>query len=74
MYPNPAGNIIYVEIPKVKENLSLELYNSMGSLIYKKNITEMLNSIDLSNQSAGVYYVDVMNNGINIATKKIVKE
>jgi len=74
VYPNPAGNIVFVDIPELKGNVSLAIYNSIGSMVYKQNNIEMFNSIDLSNRPVGLYYVNVMSNDKILASKKIVKE
>jgi len=74
VYPNPAGNSVTVDIPELKGNVSLAFYNSIGSLVYKQNNVEMLNSVDLTGQPAGLYFVNVISNGKTIAARKIVKE
>ena len=74
VYPNPAGNSIIVGIPELKGNASLAIYNGFGSLVYKQNTVKTHNSIDLTGQPAGLYYVNVISNGKISATRKIVKE
>ncbi len=74
VYPNPALNIVYVNIPGSKGNESIEVHNSIGTLIYKLNNAGKLNTFDLSNQPTGLYFVQVIGNGNIIASKKIVKE
>lgn len=51
LYPNPANNVL--NISGLEDNVSIELYNTAGSLIK----TTMDRSIDVSDLSQGIYFI-----------------
>ncbi len=54
LFPNPSSGIIQIEAQF--PNGKLEIYNSLGEIIYRANITEPKSTIDLSNQARGIYF------------------
>ena len=68
LYPNPTTKDITVVSERRIEKL--ELYNSLGQLIKTKNYS---NSIDLSNNTTGVYILRIYTEN-GILTKKILKK
>ncbi len=66
MYPNPAENHITIESLRDAE---VKIYSVNGQMISQQNIIEGINTIDISNLNAGMYFVSV--NGIMV---KIVKK
>ena len=58
IYPNPATSELNIMVPKNKE-LVLEIYNNLGQVVIKKNISnnELMNkhTIDISGLSQGIY-------------------
>ena len=74
IYPNPVKTMVAITIPNPTENLSLEVYNYVGTLVFKqKKITEQ-NFIDLSSLANGIYLVKLMNKTKVMASQKILKE
>ncbi len=58
IFPNPAKD--QVTIKKGKEaSYSVEIYNSIGSVVYKTNLTDTIN-VNVSEWPIGVYYVRVV--------------
>jgi len=72
IFPNPFLDKFSVSINK--ENYTdIEIYNSLGSLIYVTNIKQNHLEIDLKNQKEGIYFVKLKNkNGFTV--KKIIKQ
>ncbi len=67
LFPNPAGNFLNIES---KENIeSVKIYSTQGILV--KETTSKI--IDVSQLSAGMYFVKVEVGGKNF-TKKFIKE
>ncbi|MBA2612159.1 MAG: T9SS type A sorting domain-containing protein [Bacteroidetes bacterium] len=66
VYPNPFSNKLTI-VSEEKE--STEIYNSLGSLIYKSDTKENKIEVDLSTQPNGIYFVR-----IGSITKKIIKK
>ncbi|NSW93416.1 MAG: T9SS type A sorting domain-containing protein [Bacteroidales bacterium] len=60
IYPNPATDIVYIEIPDgISVNSRLCLYNTLGTLLVSKNIDRSIMTIDVSSLSEGLYKVIV---------------
>jgi hypothetical protein len=75
IYPNPAEDMIYVEVPVLVEGPALRqaqrpltIYDNTGNVVYSGNGGE----IDISFLPAGVYFVR-MTSGANVKTGKFVK-
>ncbi len=73
-YPNPTDGACNFVTTGVVKNIQIEIYSSVGALLYKQAVTNESTTIDLSNQAKGLYFVKVMHNNQIITTKKIVKE
>lgn len=69
VYPNPSTGkfILSSEITKGE----IKIYNLLGERIYQSVITNPKSDIDLSNQTKGIYFMEI-NDGQAIRTKKIV--
>lgn len=69
VYPNPANNFLFISSDYVPANI--EIFNSLGMLVFQRdNVGDT--AIDLSNWSAGIYYIVVKN--YPGKTYKIMKE
>jgi len=67
VYPNPSNHSINV---KSETDLGIIIiYNSLGEIVYREKINSIQQEIDLSKQSAGIYFLQVKNSYI-----KIIKE
>lgn len=65
VYPNPSENGIFqINLINAESKLSCVIYNSLGEIILKKDITLDNNTIDLSNQAQGVYFLQIDNKTI----------
>lgn len=73
-YPNPTTGIFTVEIPKTYSNKTIyvNVYDVLGEMVWSNSFDNNINkfNIDLSGNTAGVYYINV-SIGDKIATKKI---
>jgi hypothetical protein len=69
IYPNPTTGAIYVENV---ENSTVELYNVLGEKLQVIHCSSINTSLDLSKYAPGNYFIRVVN-GVNVMTKKIVK-
>ncbi len=70
IYPNPVQNTMVIN--GFDNDAVVNVINSLGQSVAKQSITAG-ESIDLSNQSAGIYIVKIENQG-NTITKKIIKK
>jgi uncharacterized delta-60 repeat protein len=72
IYPNPATNILNIELPNQNlKNCQANIYSYNGSLLK----TETLNNqtIDIANLPQGLYFIEILNNG-NRYFSKFMKE
>jgi hypothetical protein len=70
VYPNPSNGNFTVK--GLSNGMSVEIYNSIGQLIVKhETVSEIINVDGLSK---GIYFVNVVENGKRIATKKVICE
>jgi hypothetical protein len=55
IYPNPAADILYVQIPKLTEKAVMELYSPSGALVLSAILRQGLNEIVTEDLTRGVY-------------------
>ena len=68
IYPNPTNGV--VNIFSKDEIYSVEIYNITGSQILKTNTTE---NIDISNNPAGIYFININTENGTIIEKIVLK-
>lgn len=75
VYPNPVSTQLNVNIPsKIKEGVSLEIYNVLGKRIMVKDTNDLNNTLNISDLSNGVYLLKISLNTIDKSiTKRFVK-
>lgn len=72
VYPNPASSLIHVELNALNnENTSIQITNSLGQIMFLQKTEASETIINISNLSAGVYFVTVFE-GKQTTTKKII--
>lgn len=69
IFPNPADDIINIEIENYN-NTTIEIYSFSGKLIYSKEVSERIETIDISGYAKGIYLVKVMQAN-NVYIRKI---
>lgn len=74
LYPNPSKGIFKIELNEKIEKPEVEIYNSIGQLIYKNSLKENTSSIDISKFSSGYYYAVITSKGEKIYKEKIIIE
>jgi len=75
IYPNPTNNLLNISFIDFKENyLKIIITDSNGRVIKKiTNINKKEISIDLSNESSGLYFINIYNDTINEVHKVLKK-
>jgi D-alanyl-D-alanine carboxypeptidase len=58
LYPNPALNELFVNLPDIQENASLEIYTITGICMGKYNVNNQIYSIDIRNFPQGMYILN----------------
>ncbi len=72
LYPNPSSGLIYLEMLNEQE-ATIVIYNAIGQIIASQKAA-LLNQIDLSPFSNGLYNVVVSQNNKQIYKAKVIKE
>lgn len=74
VYPNPASNIVQIELPeKSKSNqLSISIYDTLGKLIKKEQLDGAINSINVEQIPRGAYHYTIQNSVAQLFSGKIV--
>ncbi len=68
IYPNPAEDILYLEIP---EKSKVQVFDIMGQVVFDGAFTETKNQINLSDFVSGIYLLKVVS-GERIYIQKVV--
>ena len=56
MYPNPVKDYLTIESANAAV---VKIYSVSGQMLSEQNISEGINTIDLSNLNAGIYFISV---------------
>ncbi len=64
VYPNPATNEFFVELPQGIDNDVLEIYSTNGSLVWLQNVGVGTNRIGIFGLEAGMYLVKMRNTNV----------
>lgn len=76
LIPNPASNAVDIILNETKTYTAIEIYNTLGqkvkSIIPELNATKF--SVDLSDLSKGIYFVNVITSEDELISKKLIKE
>jgi len=72
MYPNPASDVINLDIYGNKEDLTIEILDGDARLVKKQSVTKDQTTIDVSSLTNGVYIVRVLRSNSVITDKKVI--
>jgi len=73
IFPNPITDKFTIEMNNQNVSFNLKILNAVGQVILNKKIINNVEQIDLSGQSAGIYFVKLQSTN-NTITKKIIKQ
>lgn len=71
LFPNPAQQEIYFDLPTNNQSDILEIYSTNGAIIYKQKVQTGINKINIESLPAGMYLVRIR--GENLFGKIIVE-
>lgn len=66
MYPNPVENFVTIESAR---NAEVKIYSINGQMLSQQNITEGINTIDMTDLNAGMYFISVNGTMVKIVKK-----
>jgi uncharacterized delta-60 repeat protein len=72
MYPNPAKNIVNIEVQDL-DNASVEVYDINGRQLFTQKLNTTTNAINIENLASGMYMFKVSSTQ-GTATSKVVKQ
>jgi len=72
VYPNPFTNELIIEIEGNNDVISLEIFNSIGKVVFKGNVLEKI-IVSTANFSDGVYLIK-LEDGNSFELTKIIKQ
>ena len=78
-YPNPAQNIMMIEIPVIDDSkpVEIEVLSSIGARVMQQSETangkSLMMTLDVSQYPSGMYLLSVRNNGVR-QTMRFIKE
>lgn len=72
IYPNPTKRDLFIE-QDVVDGKNVEIFNSVGEVIYSKEMTDLKTAVDL-NVATGIYYYKLSKKGVVLTAGKFVVE
>jgi hypothetical protein len=74
IYPNPNTGTFQLEMCSGcnTEKSKIEIYNTMGECVYQATLNNEKQTIDLSSQPTGIYFVSVTIGNRKISNHKII--
>jgi hypothetical protein len=75
VYPNPAQNVVYIQVPQASEVSYVEVIDVAGKTLLSKKISlsQSLISMPLQKLAPGTYFVRTTSNNGSINVKEIIK-
>jgi len=76
VYPNPASEIFYIELPDEilhqYPNLQLEIYNTKGQAILTNHLNKTQHSVNISDLNQGIHYYKIFLESQIVANGKLL--
>lgn len=75
MYPNPVRDKLFLSSNEKTGTLKLKIFNIEGKLLSTQNLEfDKQASIDVSNLSTGIYFLNIEDGNGNVEVRKFIKE
>jgi len=71
MFPNPSDNYVTLQLPSDVDKVQVSVFDYLGKALLQKSISSNNNTLDISNLSAGIYFVRIQSDS-KVGTKKLV--
>ena len=72
IYPNPANDILNIQIPSPNDQTTLRIYDILGKTILEQNLSTSSSQLDVSSMASGVYILSLQS-GTVLQTFKLIK-
>jgi len=73
IYPNPARNILTVQLNELSLDTKLKIFNLEGQLLYVENSNSSIKTLNISDLSSGIYFLKIETKNQSFI-KKFVKK
>ena len=73
LYPNPTHSSVNVELGEGVRATDIRLFNTFGQLISTTSVNSTVTTLDLSQLSNGIYFVQIFNENQLVTTGKVVR-
>ena len=73
MYPNPASDVLTVQLPTGTEKAEVSVFDYTGRLVSSKTISSNDSTLDVQNISKGIYIIRVATNS-KIGVQRFIKK
>lgn len=73
LYPNPTKGSFKIDRKNLKEELPINIYNSIGEIIYTGVLGNDQQIFDLSEKPKGLYIIKIYNGGVVYSNKIIIQ-
>ncbi|MCF8422828.1 MAG: T9SS type A sorting domain-containing protein [Bacteroidia bacterium] len=75
VYPNPTNGLVNISMPDgIEGSVSVEVFDAIGKLVMKEDLTTNLTTINLAKFEDGMYFFKIIKNNNAIKISKIVKQ
>jgi hypothetical protein len=76
LYPNPFSSSITISLNETSQmgNTELRIYNVLGAIVMKTNVTKQTTTIETSDLTSGIYFYNVIKNNKIIQSGKLVSQ
>lgn len=74
LYPNPAGNLIQVQVASLYSDTYFELFDLNGRIILREELKSNTTAINIRSMAAGVYMYRIQKNNESLKQGKLIKE
>lgn len=72
IYPNPANDVLNIEILSPGKENNISIFNATGSLVFQSEIDNLQSKIEMSRFEAGLYFVIVGSDEKSVSRKIII--
>lgn len=74
VYPNPANNIVTIQLPGFKGKSDLSMFDVNGHVVLQREVTAVNTQLDISSLPPGVYIIRIKNGVTEVNMTKIIKQ
>lgn len=74
IYPNPANDVLTVELNNSTEPQEIKIYNALGQLVLKDSVFLRTTTLNIATLAKGIYILQLINKNKVASVSKLIKE